>query len=185
LNKPYDISLDVIGNIYISDVYNYEIAVHDPYLNQLVRFGDRGSALGDFKLAKGLAIGPGYAGFEKLPMNYANFNAHPTGISFSNPAPTAGDVITVSCEVFNIGIETTSVVTVDFYVDAPGTEGTFIGSASVAGLTGGASAVFQTGWDTTAMAGIRRIYAVVDAANAIAEHNEDDNTAFKTITVLP
>jgi sugar lactone lactonase YvrE len=184
LSKPYDISLDSIGNIYISDVYNYEIAVHDRYLNQLVRFGDRGSAQGDFKLAKGVANGPGFTGSEKLPLNYPNFTVHPTGLSFSNPTPVAGVVVTISCQVFNIGIETTSAVIVDFYADAPGAAGTFIGSASVSGMAAGASAILQTTWDTTEMAGEHRIYAVVDAGDAIPEHNEDVNAAFKLITVL-
>jgi hypothetical protein len=99
-------------------------------------------------------------------------------ITFSNPAPTDGEVITISAEVHNVGIPEPA-VTVNFYLDSV-TDDTLIGSATI-NVPENSSAIAEVQW--SAVVGTHTIIALVDPANVILEHNEYNNEARKNITV--
>ncbi len=92
------------------------------------------------------------------------------------------DIVTISATVRNLGNTDLDNVVVRFYDGDPGSGGVQIGSDHVEASLGGlSSSVVQAVWAPAA--GLHNIYVVVDPENAIVEDLENNNTAFKSITV--
>jgi len=109
-------------------------------------------------------------------------------ISFSDPTPGDGDLVTIYATVHNKGnLGTMMPVKVRFFDGDPSAGGTKIGSDYDAGfMMSDGSANAQVIWDTTGKQGTHEIVVVVDPDNNISEpENENNNIAPKTIDVGP
>ncbi len=97
-------------------------------------------------------------------------------ISFSPASqPTEGDPVTINATVHNIGGADASDFTVSFFDGA-----SLIGTATISAAANSATTASTT-W--TAVAGDRTIKVVADSGGAVAESDETNNEANKTITV--
>ncbi|GIV78085.1 MAG: hypothetical protein KatS3mg050_2479 [Litorilinea sp.] len=106
-----------------------------------------------------------------------------SNIGFSNSNPTEGEEVTVYATVLNHGTAEANDVTVQF-VDVTGEQPTPIGlPQTIANIPVGGSAIAQIRYDTTGKSGERQIQVVLDPNNLIAELNEFDNQAQKSLTV--
>ncbi len=103
-------------------------------------------------------------------------------ISFSNSNPNEGDTITITATVHNIGNNNSYQVNTSFYYDQVDSSH-LIGTVNYGDIPQGGSATNSTNWDTTDMAGNHNIIVYADSTHTIAELNENNNTASKSITV--
>lgn len=101
-------------------------------------------------------------------------------IAFTPEAPVEGESVTIKATIHNVGNGSVSNVKASFYYGVPATE-TLIGNDIVASIAAGGIGSVSVVW--TAVIGTHDIYVVVDPDNVIAETNETNNEAFKTITV--
>ncbi len=105
-------------------------------------------------------------------------------ITFSNPAPTATDLFTISAKITNQGGATAKNVLVRFYDGDPLQGGIQIGGDIVlTGVSPGGNA--QASLETALSEGTHRIYVVADPSNTIIESSKWNNTAYAEIEVQP
>jgi len=120
--------------------------------------------------------------------SFVDLTVTPPDITFSNPTPNDGDIVTIYADIHNAGnLNTLNPVTVRFFDGDPGMGGTQIGADQNAGiiLSGGTSNV-QVDWDTTGKQGTHEIVVMVDPDGAIWEtENENNNIAPRRIDVAP
>ena len=103
-------------------------------------------------------------------------------VTFSNPAPTSADKITITALCYNVGgIEAGNVV-MRFYDGDPKQGGAQIGGdlffAGIGPGDGGKGEV-----ETRLPAGVHTVYVILDPDNTIAEMDEDNNLSYASITV--
>jgi len=110
-------------------------------------------------------------------INQSDLTTSSSDIIFSNPNPEAGDTITISAAIHNIGNAAATNVTVQFFDnDAQ------IGSDQIIlAITASETEIVQVNWITTY--GIHNISVVVDPYGEIVESDETNNAAFRPITV--
>ncbi len=123
------------------------------------------------------------------PPPLPNLVMQENNIGFLPADPNAGEVVTLTATVLNNGLRDAVNVTVQF-LDITGASSASSGvpidvSQVISSIPAGGSAVAQVAYDTTGLAGDRRIQVLVDGANLIRETNETDNTARKTLRVAP
>jgi len=105
-------------------------------------------------------------------------------ISFDPVSPDDSDSVTISATIRNLGNTDITDVVVRFYHGDPDGGGVQIDSDYVvASLAPLASSVAQVTW-TPGTSGPHDIYVVVDPDDVIAEVLEDNNAAYKSITVV-
>jgi squalene cyclase len=106
-------------------------------------------------------------------------------LGFSNTSPSAGDVVSVSAEVRNIGLLASGAFQARFYDGNPAYGGVGIGDPiPVSSLAPGASAIVTVSWNTASSGGSREIFCVADSGAAVTESNEGNNAASASIFVL-
>ena len=105
-----------------------------------------------------------------------------SGISFSNPAPVEGEVVSVSATVENVGLQDATGVVVNFY-DGSELIGQVTGLNFL--LSGTTSRVVTVPYSTFGRSGDRTIKVVVDPADAIPEINEGNNLVSIVYRVAP
>ena len=115
-----------------------------------------------------------------------NIGISSEAITLNPEGPKEGDTVTITATVSNLGASNGYAVKdilVRFYLGDPQT-GVQLGADKVIPTipSRGAASVTTT-WNTTGHVGNNDIYVVVDPDNAIAEDNEFNNSAFKTIKV--
>ncbi len=88
--------------------------------------------------------------------------------------PHAGDTVTISANVHNIGADAANNFTVEIFDGAPEAGGLLIASQTIS-LVAGGSQVVSTNWPIPA--GIHDIVVVLDRTNQIAEMNKSNNRA--------
>ena len=105
-------------------------------------------------------------------------------IMFSKSKPVKGDTVLMNATVWNVGGANATSVRIRFYDGAPG-NGVTIGSDQILdNVPYNGSAVAFVNWSTSGVSsGTHYIYVVVDPAGAIAEDNENNNTANRSIRV--
>ncbi|MFC1741725.1 DNRLRE domain-containing protein [Nanoarchaeota archaeon] len=107
-----------------------------------------------------------------------------TNITFSDNAPSEGDIVTVSAGVYNDGTIDSGNFVVRFY-EGYYSLGNQVGGDHTISIAAGESSVVQENW--TASVGEYDIYVVLDppiASNgSIAESDETNNFAFNTVSV--
>src|SRR6185436_10128126 len=75
-------------------------------------------------------------------------------------------------------------VMVTFYMGVPGSGGVLIGSSTIPSIPAGGQFTASVQWNPVTALGNKIVFASVDPANAIAEYDENDNTAFITVKAL-
>ena len=104
-------------------------------------------------------------------------------ITFSDTQPHVGDVVEICGKIHNIGNDSAIEIRVDFYDHFDGSI-TLIGTKWIPQLAPGGAETRCVAW-TAGPAGVHGIVVKVDPENAIAELNEENNVADKSIEVLP
>jgi len=103
-------------------------------------------------------------------------------ISFApNGSINAGEQVTINATIFNFGTTNATNVMVKFYDGDPNSGGILIGSNTT---NLGPLWFNDTTITWTASAGTHNIYVVIDPDNLVAEINESNNVANKTITIV-
>ncbi len=103
-------------------------------------------------------------------------------LSFSPAFPRDGEPVTVSVLVSNLGEQSVAHASVQLFLGAPAAGGLPVGAPQVIAVEGGAFASVLAQLDALTL-GASTMFVVVDAANAVAELNEANNIASKTIGV--
>ncbi len=108
----------------------------------------------------------------------------PEDITFSPAYPTDGDMLTIRTAINNIGNTEAANVMVRFYLGNPDSGGIQIGSdINISLISARSTVTVETTWDSTGYAGNNDIYVLVDPDDTIAEDNENNNEAFRTLKV--
>ncbi|MBM4136118.1 MAG: hypothetical protein FJ241_04720 [Nitrospira sp.] len=102
-------------------------------------------------------------------------------ITFSNPAPSVGETITITANIRNTGPSQADNVLVQFYDGNPLVGGVLIGETIVPSILAYGSSQAIINW-TIPTASSRIIFVKTDPSNSIDELNETDNIAFKNFT---
>ncbi|MEI6607436.1 MAG: CARDB domain-containing protein, partial [Verrucomicrobiota bacterium] len=107
-----------------------------------------------------------------------------SGLGFSPSNPVTGDVVAITCEVWNGG--TVAVPAGGYTVAFTAAGGTpWTETLTLAQpLAPGASATVSTQWTSTGSGSVA-ISATVDSTAALTEENESNNTTSKSLTVYP
>lgn len=97
----------------------------------------------------------------------------------------SGQNITLTAAISNTGVVAVSGVTVAFRLDDPVT-GTDVARTTASSLDAGAEAETQAAWDASAIStGRYKVYAVADPDDAITEADEEDNSGWASLGLLP
>jgi hypothetical protein len=103
----------------------------------------------------------------------------PSDIAFSTEKVRGGKSVTIKATIHNVGALAASGVTVRFTDN-----GTQIGTDQViSGISAGGSGITQVTWSTKGLKGQHTIAVTADPADAIAEVDELNNSASRTVTV--
>lgn len=120
-------------------------------------------------------------GFLTMPSLEPDLTLSSDGIAFNNSSPTDGEDVIITAMIHNAGLAGASGVLVSFYDGALAPE-TKIGNNTIPAIAAGGTGVASINW-TASGAGNHDIYVVADPDSTIAESDENNNQAFKTITV--
>ena len=102
-----------------------------------------------------------------------------TNITTSDNQAREGEKVTVSATVKNDGEEGAGPSSTEFRLDNT----TILGRVSTPALGAGGTANVSIQWDTRGIKGNHTLYATADAALAVTESNENNNTSSLTVTV--
>ncbi len=108
----------------------------------------------------------------------ADLSISSTDILVTPSRPHAGDTVTISANVHNIGADVANNFAVEIFDGQPEAGGTLINSQTISLVAGGSQAI-STNWPIPA--GIHNIVVVLDRANQIAETNESNNRAVVSV----
>ena len=99
-------------------------------------------------------------------------------IALSSDKVVGGDRVTITATVHNDGDADATGVAVRFTDD-----GREIGSRTIASIPAGGSAQASVTWETKGLRGTRTLTVTADPAGTIAEHDETNNTASRSVEV--
>lgn len=123
--------------------------------------------------------------FEVFSTTAPNLSVDHAQMAFSPLPGLEGQPLTVTLPLTNTSNTAAGPFRVDLYQGAPGAGGVLLASqAFPAGLAGAASATITITSPPLQGFGERQFFIAVDADNQVAEHREDDNSAFEVIQVL-
>jgi subtilase family serine protease len=112
-----------------------------------------------------------------------NLSISSTDIAFSKPMPLAGETITITANIKNIGLENASTIIVRFYQGDPSTGGTQIGTDQVIQLIALGSSSTASVTTVFTGTGSRTLFVVADPDNLISETSKLDNRAMARLWV--
>ena len=112
-----------------------------------------------------------------------NLSITTSDITFSKPMPLAGETITITANIKNIGLENASTIIVRFYQGDPSTGGTQIGTDQVIQLIALGSSSTASVTTVFTGTGSKTIFVVVDPDNLISETSKADNRAMARLWV--
>jgi hypothetical protein len=119
-----------------------------------------------------------------VPQRNADAALTPSGISFSQLSPTEGDKVTIQAVISNTEGTAIENMIAAFYVGDPDSGGTYLGADLVSNLLAGSTAVASLDWDTQGYVGNLDLCVVLDPAEQVAETDESNNMACRSIAVL-
>ena len=103
----------------------------------------------------------------------------------ANPEnPIASDPVSVQVQVENKGLAAVGPFEVALYQGDPASGGSLLGTKTVAGLAPAQAIAVDFSWQAPSSPGQVDLFAVVDAGDQIAESDEQDNQAARSIFVL-
>ncbi len=105
-----------------------------------------------------------------------NLSITASDITFSNPAPTVGDTITITANIHNTGSAQADNAVVQFYNGDPNSGGILIGQTTISSITAYGSSPASITW-TIPTAGAGAIFVKIDPLNTIDELSESDDAA--------
>lgn len=110
-----------------------------------------------------------------------------TGISFSKQPIVTGDPITITCNVYNGGIDSSGAFEVRFYSGDPdGCCGQLIGDpVSIPSISPGGLVQPQVQWNTSLSEGSEEIFVKVDTLGEVSEYDENNNKTSASCYVYP
>jgi len=112
-----------------------------------------------------------------------DFTLTSSDISFSTHPHMEGQDITITAVILNDGANYASSIGVKFYDGDPDLSGSvYIDSGTISSLNSGATAQVQITWTCT-YGGDHDIFVHIDRENSIGEARDNNNKAYKTITV--
>ena len=101
-------------------------------------------------------------------------------ISFSNPNPTEGEIVTINATIHNIGFVDATNVTVHIFDGFPEFQ---ISNLTINSIPAGENRTLNATWNTTGKIGNHSISVMIDPYDLIEEMNETNNRASRFITV--
>jgi hypothetical protein len=104
-----------------------------------------------------------------------------SNIIFSNNEPRENETINITALIENLGNTAAANFTVEFWEGLPGAGGRQISTNTSINLTAGESMNVTVSYNT--ILGTRLIWVFADRANAVAEENETNNNASKSLSV--
>lgn len=110
-----------------------------------------------------------------------NLSILPGDITFSNPNPRIGDIITITATIYNEGPANADSVMIQFYDGDPSSTGILIGETTIPSITAFGSYQTSMNW-TVPTASLRKVFVRIDPLNSIDELDETDNTTFRNLT---
>lgn len=102
-------------------------------------------------------------------------------LALSNEHPLAGEIVGVSAEVRNLGGVEARDILVRFYEGYPEYGIQLGGDQIIANLLPAGTTTVTAQWQATP--GVHRITVIADPLNAVVETDEENNTAYRTLTV--
>lgn len=107
-------------------------------------------------------------------------------VDISPPNPVAGEIVTITAQVKNLGDVAATDIDVAFYDGAPGGAGELIGTATIAGpLVGGNEATASVQWEAPPSVLSHDLYVVVDPDLMQDDYNRSNNTAILAGVMKP
>lgn len=108
-----------------------------------------------------------------------------TDVGFDVSTPTQGDPVTIRATVHNSGTLPVENVIAAFFVGDPATDGWLLGSDFLPLIPAGGSALATREWDTLDYGGTQTITVVLDPTGRVAEMDETNNQAARSIYITP
>lgn len=160
-------------------IYTSEKRIHEDALqNEKIYLGERSSGSAGKVYHDYIKV---YGGEEELP----DLTVSSKDITFSNPTPAAGETVTITATIHNIGNADANDVVVQFFDGDPDNGGTQIEDDQTIDSTGGNGGTETAQVEWTAISGSHDIYVIVDPYDDISESDENNNEAFKEIKNAP
>jgi PKD repeat protein len=116
----------------------------------------------------------------EITVNAPDLTLNSSDITFANPNPTEGEIISINVTVHNIGFVNATNVTVHI-ID--GFREFQISNLTVNTIPTGENRTVNESWDTTGKMGNHTISVMIDPSDMIEEMNEMDNEASRFIVV--
>jgi len=101
-------------------------------------------------------------------------------ISFSNPNPTEGEIVTINATIRNLGLINATNVIVQFFDGIPEFE---ISNVTINAIRTGENETVNVTWNTTGKMGNHSISVMIDPNDLIEEMSETNNRASKSIVI--
>jgi PKD repeat protein len=123
----------------------------------------------------------------QVPPTQPDLEITSSDILFSESNPYSGDTVQITISVKNLGTGDATNVVVNGYYGNPEAGGIPLSpdrTKTITTISGGQDGFATFNWDTSNIVGQHDIYMVVDPGDSISEADEDNNRAFKTITIL-
>jgi len=119
----------------------------------------------------------------QAPLPDLTLSSSSADITFDPASPVAGDTVTITATIHNVGGAEATNVVVSFYDGRLDLGGTQIATDQMipSVVAGGGTDIASVDW--TAVSGNHDIFVYVDRDNAIAESDESNNMAYNRITV--
>ena len=126
-------------------------------------------------------------------LNLTGFTATPAGqpdavisasdIAFGTTDPVEGDEVIITAIAHNSGQLDTGPVTASFFATSPDWGEWYVGSAFVPNVPAGGTAQAQITWNTLGFTGDTPVRVSIDPYNRLAETDEANNEAIKSLTI--
>jgi hypothetical protein len=122
----------------------------------------------------------------QVPPSQPDLEITSSDILFDISNPYSGDTVQITVNVKNLGTSEANDVVVNGYYGDPQAGGQPLSpdrTQTIPSISGGQDGFATFNWDTSNIVGQHDIYMVVDPGNSISEADEDNNIAYKTISI--
>jgi len=116
----------------------------------------------------------------EILVNAPDLTLNSSDISFSNPNPTEGEIVTINATIHNIGFVNATNITVHFFDGFSEFE---ISNVTINTIKAGEYETVNVTWNTLGKMGKHSISVMIDPDDLIEEMNETNNQASKSIVV--
>ncbi len=181
-----DVGADGVVDWSYSDSLSFPVSLASPNLATAFNSylaGRTGDVDVPIRIVPSPSLETALANFTVTPSARPDLNLSPSDISFNPPAPVETDEVAVSAVLHNTGSRDSGPVIASFFATPPGGREWYIGSTFVANVPAGGVATTPLQWVTTGFTGDVPVRVVIDPFNRVAETNENNNQATKTLII--